>query len=221
MKKILGVHPVLLAMLIIFLGLNLSEQLKSKPLDYEEYNNVLYQKPHTHQIDKDVKKKYIDSNQSKNIDIQLFNHEKWFKNKSTTSDVNKEVKKSIDVKEITLQNNNTKKNEYKKNNVTLDEKEERKDSFEPLLNIVANDKNHTDAVENHNPVATPSDVKINYLGRYLDGDRHYVFLEINGDSKAIELGSMIDHETKVIAIEQNSIQIINIRTGLIKTLHTQ
>lgn len=59
MKKILGVHPVLLAMLIIFLGLNLSEQLKSKPLDYEEYNNVLYQKPHTHQIDKDVKKNIL------------------------------------------------------------------------------------------------------------------------------------------------------------------
>lgn len=218
MKKILGVHPALLVILIVFLGLNISERLKSKPLVHEEYNNVLNHNSYTPKIEKVTKKRYIDSNQSKDINIQLFNHEKWFKNKSKISETNKEEKKSIDAKTIKLQKNEDKKNENKINNVVLDKK---KDSFELLLNVDTNDKKHTEVVENTAPIAVPSDVKMNYLGRYLDGDHHYVFLEINGESKAVELGSMIDHETKVIAIEQNSIKIINIHTGLIKTLHTQ
>lgn len=244
MKKILGIHPVLIIVLVIFLGLSIVDWLGPKTSVDEKNDRVVSSTSETVQNDKTSTAAFHDLNQPVDTDIQLFNHEKWYKPKVTVlpskepatqptqlAPQNKQVF-NTNVPVVTMPVSPVVKTEIIKKVVTKDQAQDKTDikviakPTKPVSDPVikpqtqaASEKAIPPEIAKH--VAMPSDINVKYLGKYTESDRQYVFLEVNGDNRAVALGNMVDGDTKVSAIEQDRVQLTNIRTGVSKTLNTQ
>ena len=242
MKKILGIHPALIIVLVIFLGLNIFDWLSPKRSVDEKNDKVVRSTSETVQNNKVSTAAFHDLNQPVNTDIQLFNHEKWYKPKVAALPSNQPSTQPTQLAPQNKQVVNTNvpvvttpvssvvktqpiKTEVVKKVVTKDQAQDKTDIkviakptkpvSEPVVKPqtqVASEKAIPSEIAK--PVATPSDINVKYLGKYTESDRQYVFLEVNGDNRAVALGNMVDGDTKVSAIEKDRVQLTNIRTGL-------
>lgn len=239
MKKILGIHPALIILLAIFLGLNIFDWLSPKPSKQEQNDRVIAHKPQT---DKKNEIVFHDLSQPVDNDIEIFTHPKWYKSKSSLVPANSASIQPSQNKQIvnatlpvskSLETQTTNVEAIKK--VTTKDEGQGKKNIKVAMNPTFT-KSASEAIvkpptqatieksmasEIDKKMTVLSDIKVNYLGKYMENDRSYVFLEVNGENRAVALGSMVDSETKVSAIEKDSVRLTNVRTGISKILNTQ
>lgn len=228
MKKILGIHPLLLSLLAIIIALNLYDRLNPKQKDSvveaTVHKSSIY--PTTKPVTQNEPVFYNLDKQAEN-GIGLFNHQKWYKTKSeanSNAGISRSQPSSLPAKPIVPIVSATPITPKPLKTIADKPKPEKITIVQTPKPIV--EPTHTPPT-NHTPVAIPEPIapppepKLNYIGKYGDKDRQYVFLEVDGNSKAVGLGETIDGHTKITGIEKNKIQLTDIRTGSTKTLSTE
>lgn len=228
MKKILGIHPLLLALLAIILALNMFDRVRPKSTVIEESSLVTSSQPTSSPVVSNNPVFYNLDKQT-DYDIGLFNHKKWYTTNSQdivnrgnkVSVVAKTIlptPQTVVIKSVTPKPITTKDSLEKPKDANLSAKQASKIPSNPV-SIPSNPTTiNTPPVTP--PIVTP-ETKLNYIGKYGDKDRQYVFLEVNGNSKAIGLGETVDGQSKLTAIEKNKIQLTDMRTGSSKTITTE
>ncbi len=218
MKRILNIHPALITVLLILLLLNIFEQLKSNIIENNE--DVLIKNTNKNLSKETIEPSILFFDMDEPIDstITLFDTKKWYTER--TSNIEQPSTKSLTT-DVTKKMSKTQKEQVKS---------DKKEKIYHKINqksdyVIANNEtkpvNRSVINETEPKIATAKNIKINYLGKYMDGDKQYVFFEVNGDNKAVAVGDMIDAQTQLTSIDSDRVQVMNINTGINKIINTE